>query len=326
MLMPEREGGHLTLTFFFVWSIIVANAVTVAVCFLFLRQLARITSARVTLLIPLILLMTYLGAFAEKNVFADLPIMLGFGALGWVMDRSGWPKAPLILGLVLGPLVENNLFLAVSSEGVAWLARPGVIGLGLVILGALGYAVLGRGPRRDGLPVPGEGSERAWRPTPVFAAALAVVFALALWQSRRWGWETRLFPFLVSAVGLPLALGQAGLDVRAARAVTAASPGAPAPAARPAVPATTRIWAWIVGYFLAIWWLGFSTAALVATALYLRIEGRDRWVMVAAVALATWVILEGLFVCGLHLPLPQGLVAEWFEDRGGLRLPRLPAC
>src|SRR3989442_234316 len=59
----------------------------------------------------------YLGAFAEKNVFADLVVMLVFGALGWVMERADWPKAPLILGLVLGPLVENNLFLAVSSDG-----------------------------------------------------------------------------------------------------------------------------------------------------------------------------------------------------------------
>lgn len=40
------------------------------------------------------------------------------------MVRLGWPRAPLILGLVLGGVIENYLLLTVSRYGVEWLARP----------------------------------------------------------------------------------------------------------------------------------------------------------------------------------------------------------
>ncbi|MGH8700451.1 MAG: tripartite tricarboxylate transporter permease, partial [Burkholderiales bacterium] len=72
MLMPESRGGHLSLTFSFVWTIVIANIVTVAICFLFLNHLAKITRVRGSLLIPPVLLLIYLGAFAEKNAFEDL--------------------------------------------------------------------------------------------------------------------------------------------------------------------------------------------------------------------------------------------------------------
>ena len=66
MLNPAK---HLTLTFSFVWIIIVANIITVAVCFLFLNQLAKITNIRGALLIPFLLVLIYLGGFTAKNSF-----------------------------------------------------------------------------------------------------------------------------------------------------------------------------------------------------------------------------------------------------------------
>ena len=55
-------------------------------------------------------MLIYLGAFAEKNAFEDMIIVLFFGGLGWVMEKMEWPRPPVLLGLVLGPLAENRLF------------------------------------------------------------------------------------------------------------------------------------------------------------------------------------------------------------------------
>src|SRR3989441_1458676 len=125
MLTPAPKG-HLTLTLSMVWTIVVSNVITVAICFLFLKQLVKITQIRGALLIPFILTLVAVGAFAEKNVFEDVLIVLLFGALGWVMARLGWPRPPLLLGLVLGPLAENKLFLSTDNYGLAWTLRPGV--------------------------------------------------------------------------------------------------------------------------------------------------------------------------------------------------------
>ena len=137
MLVPEAKGGHLGLTFSFVWIIVISNIITVGICLLFLNQLVKITYVKGSVVIPIILLLIYLGTFAEKNAFPDMLLMLFFGVLGWVMERLDWPRPPFILGLVLGNLAETRLFLSVNSYGLAWLLRPAVLViLTLTLVGA----------------------------------------------------------------------------------------------------------------------------------------------------------------------------------------------
>ena len=135
MLIPEPKG-HPTVTFSLVWINIVSNLITVEICFLFLDKLAKITNIRANLLMPFILLLVYLGTFAEKNAFEDL------GVLGWVMVKLDWQRPPLILGLVLGPVMGNRLFLSTDNYGATWLWRPGVLILLAITLGGLLYPAL----------------------------------------------------------------------------------------------------------------------------------------------------------------------------------------
>jgi putative tricarboxylic transport membrane protein len=124
MLVPEPKG-RLSLSYSLVWIIVVSNILTVAVSLLVLNPLAKITQLRGSLLTPLILWLIYVGAFAEKNAFPDLVIVLVFGALGWMMAQLDWPRPPLLLGLVLAPLAENRLFLATGNYGPSWRAKKG---------------------------------------------------------------------------------------------------------------------------------------------------------------------------------------------------------
>src|SRR5262249_61627979 len=71
ILLP-RPKGHLDLTYSFVWVIIISNIITVAVCFLFLGPIARVTQVRGGIIIPIILILIFLGAYAEKNAFEDM--------------------------------------------------------------------------------------------------------------------------------------------------------------------------------------------------------------------------------------------------------------
>ena len=50
------------------------------------------------------------------------------------MEKLDWPRPPVLLGLVLGPLSENRLFLSTDNYGLAWTHRPGVIGIFIVTL------------------------------------------------------------------------------------------------------------------------------------------------------------------------------------------------
>jgi TctA family transporter len=141
---PSMLNEHLPLTMSFVWIIVVANIITVAFCFLFLAQIARATFIRGGLLIPVIVVLVFVGAYAEKNAMLDLVTTLFFGLVGLVMVHLGWPRPPLVLGLVLGSLVERYLFLATARYGTDWLTRPIVLVLIALAVAVVLYTFVGR--------------------------------------------------------------------------------------------------------------------------------------------------------------------------------------
>src|SRR5206468_10850997 len=163
MLTPAPRG-HLAVTMAMVWTIVISNFITVAVCLAFMAPLARITRIRSVLLVPFIMILVFIGAFAEKNVFEDLGVVLAFGALGWVMAKLDWPRPPLLLGLVLGPLAENRLFLSTDNYGAAWLLRPGVLIIAAVMaIGLIVPVVNRRRNRPTAAPTEVSTGARGWR-------------------------------------------------------------------------------------------------------------------------------------------------------------------
>jgi TctA family transporter len=126
---PDMLTKHLPLTFSMVWTIVIANVVTVLVCFLFLDHLAKLTNVRGSILIPLILVLVFIGSYTSNSHYGDLVVTLFFGAVGYLMVLAGWPRAPFVLGLVLGKIAENYLYISVARYEAAWLMRPVVLAL-----------------------------------------------------------------------------------------------------------------------------------------------------------------------------------------------------
>ena len=134
---PDMLTTHLAVTFSMVWTIVIANVVTVLACFLFLNQLAKVTAVRGSVLIPAILMLVFIGSYTSNNHYGDIVVTLIFGAIGYLMVIGGWPRAPFVLGLVLGKIAENYLYISVARYEAAWLMRPVVL-----ILFALAVAVI----------------------------------------------------------------------------------------------------------------------------------------------------------------------------------------
>jgi TctA family transporter len=318
MLLPPPKG-RLDLTFSFVWIIVVSNIITVAVCFLFLNQLAKITQVRGSLLMPFILLLVYLGAFAEKNAFEDLVVVLGFGFLGWIMVRLDWPRPPLLLGLVLGPLMENRLFLSTDNYGLAWLWRPGVLLLfGLTLLGIFYPLFKERRKREKERNEAAKQENRSVHPLSwkaLFSFSVVVVLAWALWESRNFGFRAGLFPWAIGFPVLALAGAQLFFDL-AGKGSKSSFGGSPADATLELPPEvvqrrTANICGWIIGFLLAIWLLGFLLAVPITIFLYLKVGARENWPISLVLTLLGWAFFYGLFDYSLHLPFPEGKLLIW---------------
>jgi putative tricarboxylic transport membrane protein len=85
---------------------------------------ARIINIPARLLAPAIVFMTVLGSYAIRNNMLDVWIMFIFGVIGYVSNRLKFPPAPIVLGLILGPFVEEGLV----QSMLAGRAAGGVIG------------------------------------------------------------------------------------------------------------------------------------------------------------------------------------------------------
>jgi putative tricarboxylic transport membrane protein len=73
------------------------------------KVFANFAKVRYSLIGPCIFLFAAIGSFGIRNDMMDLWIMLFFGVIGYFMNKYGYPLAPMIIGLVLGPLTEISL-------------------------------------------------------------------------------------------------------------------------------------------------------------------------------------------------------------------------
>lgn len=71
-------------------------------------------------LVPAVAGISFIAVFSVNNSTFDLYLMTAFGVIGYLMRKTGFPLAPVILGLVLGPLMEKNLRRALSLSNGDW--------------------------------------------------------------------------------------------------------------------------------------------------------------------------------------------------------------
>lgn len=124
---PEMLTTHLDVTFAMVWIMIIANILVVLISLPLLKPLARLTFTEGPILVPGLMILLVLGAYAENNSLVDVWVMLVASAVGVACLRWNWPRAPLLLGVVLGDLCERYLFLSNALYGWGWIQRPLVI-------------------------------------------------------------------------------------------------------------------------------------------------------------------------------------------------------
>ncbi|MFZ4451541.1 tripartite tricarboxylate transporter permease [Salibacterium aidingense] len=100
--------------------------------------IAKIVNVPNAYLFPIITVLVVAGSFALMTSMFNVWVTISFGILGFVMLAWGYPLPPLLLGIILGPIIEHNYLLAMSSAGgniVEILTRP--IALGILILGVI---------------------------------------------------------------------------------------------------------------------------------------------------------------------------------------------
>jgi len=105
---PSVLLNHLDVVTTLMLSLAVASVLASVLCLLVARQLAAITLVDVNYLVPIILSVSLVGAYALNNSMYDVIIAVVFGLVGYLMIRFDFPRLPLVIALFLGEIVEVN--------------------------------------------------------------------------------------------------------------------------------------------------------------------------------------------------------------------------
>jgi putative tricarboxylic transport membrane protein len=132
-------------------SMFIGNLVLIVLNLPLVRLLAKILQIPKWILMPLIAILSIVGVYVINGSEFDLLLMLIFGVVGFVMRKTGFPIAPLVLGLVLGGLIEVNFRRALTysyGDFSTFYESPISITLWLITFSSLLAPVLFRFIRR----------------------------------------------------------------------------------------------------------------------------------------------------------------------------------
>jgi putative tricarboxylic transport membrane protein len=325
---PLMLTKHLDVTYTIVWSLTLANVFGTLICFAFANQFGRLATLRYTLLLPTIMALVYIGAFEGQHDWGDIISLLIFGTVGWIMKRCGWSRPPLVLGFVLGKLIERYMFISVQRYGWEWLTDWFVMLMFGISFFSLGQQIVKR--FRSG----GEFKLQFGMPTislrSSFALVVLCVFALSIYVESGWPFAARLMPMTISVFGIFFAVillfaesfGTAGVA-----SVPGETHGLKDGANqmlmdlqmdygdltnRQIYSRALEYFVWIYGVLIVAYLIGFVPALVLSTLLFLRFHGREKWsttiVVTAGIFAFLWLVFDRL----IHETWPPTLLGDIF--------------
>ncbi len=122
-------------------GLFVINILMMFIGLVAIRFAAQLIRVPTSVIVPTVLLLSFVGIYSVSNSFFNVSVLLGAGILGYVVRKLGYSIAPLSIGFVLGPILENSLRQSLTiADGSAleFFSTP----IGLTIYAALVLTIL----------------------------------------------------------------------------------------------------------------------------------------------------------------------------------------
>lgn len=106
---PTIDVRHPGFLSFIYGTLAVCNVALYFLAFALIKPCVKLFSLRREILLPIIAVIGVAASFAEKMEMFDIYLVLGFGLVGYAMRKAHFPIGPMILGIILGPMMDENL-------------------------------------------------------------------------------------------------------------------------------------------------------------------------------------------------------------------------
>ncbi|RFC62768.1 C4-dicarboxylate ABC transporter permease [Fulvimarina endophytica] len=118
---PTLMSDYGDVTYTLLWAVLFANVALFLVGILFTRACVAVTKIPNRVVGPVIVVLSVIGAYAINNSVFDIGLMIAFGILGLVFDTFRIPTPPLVIGLILGPILDTTLQQSLLIGGGNWM-------------------------------------------------------------------------------------------------------------------------------------------------------------------------------------------------------------
>jgi putative tricarboxylic transport membrane protein len=138
---PEMFTTNAGLVWALIASMLIGNVLLLIMNLPLAGLFARLLGVPYSWLYPPIIALCIAGVYSQSNSIEDCWLLVGFGAVGWMMRRHDWPMPPMVLGLVLSPLFESAMRQSLTmslGDPAIFVARP----LSASLLGCAALALL----------------------------------------------------------------------------------------------------------------------------------------------------------------------------------------
>jgi TctA family transporter len=313
---PAMLTEKLHITFSMMWTVVIANIICAGLLMIWSKQLAKVTFVRSELIIPAIILFVFMGAWMSGSVMGDWYLFLILGLLGLVMRYAGWPRAPMVLGFVLGSIMETALHITLQKYTWDWVLRPIsaiIIALALltVVLSASGFIKRKREaqnvPAGEGAATGREAELQKFTSLP-FAIFMLAIFSYAIYAASGWPEEAGL---LVDTFCYPGAAFCVMILINDIREFVTAKDGEFSGSIMTQYAAVIRnskeplgilgMYGWFAGIIIVTYIAGQMVALPLYVLLYLKVWRKESWKLSLIYTFLSWLLLWGMFGEIIHV-------------------------
>jgi putative tricarboxylic transport membrane protein len=136
---PTMLTEHVNIVWSLIWALVIANILAVIMLIAAGPWIGKLGTMKASFLIPYVLVFALLGCYLYGGIWQNLILVLVMGSLGYLFKRHDWPRAPFIIGVILGKIAEDSLQKAIGLFGVSFFWRPISLILIAMIFASVGF-------------------------------------------------------------------------------------------------------------------------------------------------------------------------------------------
>ena len=101
--------------------------------------ISSLAYVKTSLMVPIVLVLAILGCYLGQNAWENLVLIFFLGGFAYLLKRHDWPRAPFVIGVILGKIAEDSLLKALAIYGYGFFTRPISLVLIAMIIASLAF-------------------------------------------------------------------------------------------------------------------------------------------------------------------------------------------